>query len=288
MSANPHFGMRTRSDVVAVKASSAEVDERYRVDAVGRAMLLLLELTSIERPARLRELTERLGWNKTTIFRLVRTLEEFGAVREIEGQGFVLGPALIGVGQAAIRALQLPAVARPHLQRLHDLVGETVNLAVLSGSEIVIAERVEGRDILGLRIGLGSTLPSYCTSVGLVLLAGLDDAEVQHRLAGVDLEARGPKTLSSMSDLLKRLEKVRGQGYALNDEELAVGHRAAAAPVLGHDGRVIAAINVSVPSARKSRKELIDDLVPKLRDAAADISHDLGASVEIAHGGRTA
>ena len=261
--------------------ATVEADERYRVDAVGRAMELLLALTSFERPIRLRELTEHLGWNKTTIFRLVRTLEEFGAVRELEGQGYVLGPALISVGQAAIRALRLPAVARPHLQRLHDLVGETVNLAVLSGNQIVIAERVEGRDILGLRIGLGSTLPSYCTSVGLVLLAGLDDAEVRQRLAGVDLEARGPKTISTMSDLFKRLEKVRGQGYALNDEELAAGHRAAAAPVLAHDGRVVAAINLSVPSARKSLRELIDDLVPRLRDTAADISRDLGASAEI-------
>ena len=98
---------------------------------------------------------------RTTIFRLLRTLEQFGAVREIEGQGYVLRPALISIGQAAIRGLQLSDVALPHMQRLHDSIGETVNLAVLSGREIVIVERLESRDTLGLRIGVGSTLPAY-------------------------------------------------------------------------------------------------------------------------------
>ena len=252
----------------------AEGADRYRVDAVGRAMDLMVALATLDRPVRLKELTTRLGWNKTTIFRLVRTLEEFGAVREIE-QGYVLGPAMISIGQAATRGLKLSDVALPHMRRLHESVGETVNLAVLNGSQIVIAERLESRDILGLRIGIGSTLPAYCTSVGLVLLSGLEDERVQRLYSAAELEARGPKTIRTVPELLKRLDKVRNQAYALNDEELAAGHRAAAAPVMGDDGRVVAAINVSVPSARKSRKELIETLIPALRDAAAAISRDL-------------
>lgn len=228
-------------------------------------------------PARLRDLTERLGWNKTTVFRLVRTLQESGAVREVSPHGYALGPTMIRIGQAALHALQLPVVARPHLERLHSLTGETSNLAILNDDQIVIVQRVEGREILGLQLRSGSVLPSYCTSVGLVLLAGLPDEEVKRRLADCAFEARGPKSIRSMRELTERLSKVRAQGYAINDEELAAGHRAAAAPVLNHEYEIVAAINVSAPLARKSRNELMKELVPVLLEAAQAISAELGA-----------
>lgn len=255
----------------------ASSNDKYRVDAAARAIDLLSALADADAPQRLKDLTDRLGWNKTTVYRLLRTLEERGAVREIPPQGYVLGPRTITIGQAALRALELPQVARPHLQRLHEETGETVNLALLDEDRILIVERVEGKGILGLRLQMGSTLPAYCTSVGLVLLAGLSDEEVRRRLASCAFEPWGPKTIRSMEELLDRLGTVREQGYAINDEELAIGHRAAAAPVWGHDGRVAAAINISVPAARRTRRQLVSELVPMLRGSANSISADLGA-----------
>jgi IclR family transcriptional regulator, pca regulon regulatory protein len=184
---------------------------------------------------------------------------------------------MIRIGQVAVHSLELPAVALPHLQRLHDLGGETVNLAVLHGDQILIVQRVEGTEIIGLQLRSGSVLPAYCTSVGLVLLAGLPDEAVRARFPDTGFEPRGPKSVRSMDELLPRLAKVRAAGYAINDEELAVGHRAAAAPIVNHEQEIVAAINVSAPAARRSRSQLMKELVPVLAESARAISAELGA-----------
>lgn len=255
--------------------------DRYHVDLVWRTIVALRYLATRDRPASLAELTSDLGWSKATVYRMIRTLETAGAVRQIDGAGYLLGPALIPVGQAALRALKLPDLARPHLQWLHDAVHETSNLAVLDDREILIVARVEDRQILGIRLEVGSRLPAYCTSVGHVLLAGLSDAEIARRFEGETFAAHGPQTISSLARLLDRLAEVREQGYALNDEELAVGHRAVAAPVVDWNGEVIAAINVSVPAARISSDEMRDRVVPLLREAARAIGRSLAGASEV-------
>jgi IclR family pca regulon transcriptional regulator len=275
------MGAREKSEVADPVTPSGD---RYRVDAAARAIDLLSVLAEEDAPQRLKDLTDRLGWNKTTIYRLLRTLQERGAVREILQHGYVLGPRTITIGQAALRALELPQIARPHLERLHDDTAETVNLAVLDEDRILIVERVEGKEILGLRLRMGSTLPAYCTSVGLVLLAGLTDEEVRRRLAATRFEPRGPKSMRSTEQVVERLQLLRQQGFAINDEELAAGHRAVAAPVWGHEGKVVAALNISVPAARRSRRDLISKLVPALQATAELISAELGAAPDARYG----
>jgi IclR family pca regulon transcriptional regulator len=260
-----------------IRLANPAVDERYNVEAVARAIELLLAVARLERPVPLRELVERLGWSKPTVYRLLRTLEAHGALRQSANGGYVPGPAMITVGQAALRAVELPAIGHRHLDRLHGELGETVNMAILAGDEIVIADRIEDRQILGLRLNIGSRLPAYCTSVGQVLLAGLDDDEIARRLADCRFDPLGPRTLRSVPGVLQRVDEVRKRGYAINDEELAVGHRAVAAPVVDHEGTTVAAINVSVPVARVAREELVEQMVEPLLRAAAAISNELGA-----------
>jgi IclR family transcriptional regulator, pca regulon regulatory protein len=261
------------------RVANRAVDERYNVEAVGRAIELLLEAARLERPVPLRELVERLGWSKPTVYRLLRTLEAHGALRQSSGGGYVPGPAMITVGQAALRAIEVPAIGHRHLERLHGELGETVNMAILAGDEIVIADRIEDRQILGLRLNVGSRLPAYCTSVGQVLLAGLPDDEIARRLADCRFDPLAPRTLRSIQGILQRVDEVRQRGYAINDEELAVGHRAVAAPVVDHEGNTAVAINVSVPVARVTREELVEQMVEPLLRAARAISEELGAPV---------
>jgi IclR family pca regulon transcriptional regulator len=264
----------------ARRAPAGTIDQRYNIEAVGRAMTLLLEVARLERPVPLRELVGRLGWTKPTTYRLLRTLEAHGALRQVREDGYVPGPAMITIGQAALRAAELPAVAHAHLGRLHGEIGETVNTAILSGDEIVIVDRIEDRQILGLRISLGSRLPAYCTSVGHVLLAGLTDDEIARRLEDCRFDPMGPRTLRSVQGVLQRVRDVRERGYAINDGELAVGHLAVAAPVIDHEGATVAAINVSVPLARVSRDELVAHMVQPLLHAASAISDELGATTD--------
>lgn len=251
---------------------------KYRIDTVDRAMQLLLEMAEHDRPVRLRDLTQRLGWNKTTTYRLVKTLQGRGALIEVGEDGYLLGPTLIALGQAAARNLRSPVTARPFLQALHDEIHETVNLGALAGNEAVILERIEDKTIFGLRLNVGSSVPAYCTSMGLILLSDLDDDELRRRFPGPELKSQGPKSVTTLEELLDRVRDVRDAGYAINDEELAAGHRAVAVPLRDHSGSVSAAINISLPSARMTCEELEETLLPKLRETANRISKAVGAS----------
>jgi IclR family pca regulon transcriptional regulator len=179
----------------------------------------------------------------------------------------------------------LPAVGHPHLERLHGETGETVNTAILAGDEIVIVDRIEDRQILGMRLSIGSRLPAYCTSVGHVLLAGLSEEEIKRCLIDTRFDLLGPQTLRSIQGVVQRVHEVRDRGYAINDGELAVGHLALAAPVVDYRGATVAAINVSVPLVRVSHEELVGTMVKPLLRAARAISLELGAPLDEQPGG---
>jgi len=238
---------------------------------------LLRVLSEVERPLSLGELVERLGASKPSIYRLVRTLIDNGALRELRGEGYTLGPALISIGEAARRATRLPEVARPHMERLRESLGETVVLSMLDGDELVPVARIEVRQILSVSGAVGARLPAYCTSAGHVLLSGLSGDEVRARLAHCTFERRTPNTIASVDELVTALAKVRERGYAINDEQLVVGHRSAATPVRDHGGNVAAALSISVPAARVPRRELIHFATQHLVPTAQALTLDLGA-----------
>ena len=233
-----------------------EIDTRYYVETAARTLALLHAVAESDEPATLGMLVNRLSWSKPAVYRLVRTLDTIGALRQQDGKGYVLGPSMITLGQAALRATRLHDIVRPYLEELAEKVGETVVLAVLDRNEIVYVDRLESDQILIPRTKLGSRLPAYCTSTGQALLAGLPDDEVRRRLRGREFKKVAANTVESIDELLARLDETRRRGYALNDQQLAVGHRAVAAPVRDHRGDAVAAISISVPSARVSLEQL--------------------------------
>jgi IclR family pca regulon transcriptional regulator len=255
-----------------------DIDTRYYVETAARTLALLHAVAESDKPATLGMLVSRLEWSKPAVYRLVRTLEAIGALRQHDGRGYVLGPSMITLGQAALRATNLHDIVRPYLEELAEQVGETVVLAVLDGSEIVYVDRIESDQILIPRTKLGSRLPAYCTSTGQVLLAGLPDEEVRRRMRGRKFKQVAAHTLTSIDELLARLAETRRRGYALNDEELAVGHRAVAAPVRDHRGDAVAAVSISVPSARVSLEQLERFATEALLPVARAASVALGGS----------
>lgn len=255
-----------------------EMDPRYHVETAARTLKLLNAVADMNAPVPLSAIVTKLGWSKPAVYRLVRTLEAMGALRQQDGRGYVLGPALISLGQSALHATRLPEIAHPYLEQLYRQLGETVVLTVLHGDEVSYVDRIEADQVMVPRSNLGSRLPAYCTSTGHVLLAGLPDDEVRRRLAHRTFLAEGPNTISSVDQLLERLAQVRRAGYAINDEELAVGHRAVAAPLRDHTGDVAAAISVSVAAARVSLADLVRFADDALLPIAAAVSAELGAT----------
>jgi IclR family pca regulon transcriptional regulator len=144
---------------------------------------------------------------------------------------------------------------------------EACNAAVLSGEDVVYVARIPGRRILSVALDVGTRLPAYCTSMGRVLLSGLNADEMKTFLADAKIERRTPKTITSRAALGKAIDKAGADGFAIVDEELELGLRSIAVPICDRSGQVVAAINVSTQSARFSVEAMQREILPVLRKA---------------------
>jgi IclR family pca regulon transcriptional regulator len=187
------------------------------------------------------------------------------------------GVRVLTLGTAALRSLDLVEVATPRLQQLGSATGETVNLAVLTGDQVLYLVRLRNSDLVTANIQVGSTLPAVHTSIGKLLLAHLDRADLEARITDASFaRSHGPNAKVSLDELLGELSRIRADGWAMQDEELAFGLRSVAAPVRDASGRVIAGVNLAVPARDWSSRRIVRELRPRVTEAGADISALLG------------
>ena len=254
--------------------------DQYHIEALERG-LSVLEVFSRESPSlSMTEITEHAGLTKSTAFRVIHTLEGLGYLkRDPETKRYRPGLKVLRLGFNALNSLEMGQVAQPYLKALSAQCGETTNMTVRDEKDIVYVVRNKTQQILAVDLRLGSRLPVYCTSMGKAQLIDFSRSELVDLLGEGPYPARGPNTITTLDGLIVELEKVRWQGYAINDEELAAGLRAVAAPVRGYQNEVVAAINVSIPSARASRREMEETLAPMVLQTADEISLVLGTEV---------
>jgi IclR family transcriptional regulator, pca regulon regulatory protein len=244
--------------------------------------LAILSTFEPERPLLgISDLARALGLNRSTTHRYVGTLTALGYLQQDGAtRKYGLGPRVLDLGFSALNSMELPAIARPHLQELSDETGHTVNMAILDGAEIVYVERVRssraGQADIDLDLHVGSRLPAYCTSMGKILLAHLAPEERNRLLDEMRLAKRGPNTVTDRGALVTELDRVRDAGLAVNNEELAYGLRSIAAPIRGRSGQVDAAVNLAVHRTMVSIGDLIERLGPALTRAADEISARMG------------
>jgi IclR family pca regulon transcriptional regulator len=217
---------------------------------------------------------------RPTVRRILITLESLGYVR-IEGRGYALTPRVLELGMTYINALGMWDVARPHMERLVARTNESTSMAQLDGSDIVYVARVAVPKIVTLAVTIGTRFPAPATSMGKVLLAALPPAELAAVLAQQSRSGVIPKWQPSAAELDASLREVRAKGWALADQDLAPGVRSVAAGVRNGDGRVVAAINVTVHAAETSVETLLESHLPLLLRTAADIGHDWALSAAL-------
>lgn len=201
-------------------------------------------------------------------------------MRDSDTRRYRPGIKVLQLGFTAISSLDIRQVARPYLVQLSQQVGETVSLSVLDGMEIVYIDRVRNQQIVGVVLGMGSRLPAHCASMGKAMLAHLPPEELRRRLDRAGLKPRTHKSLVDWAALEDELERVRQQGYAINDEELEIGLRAVAAPIWDSSNQVVAAANITGSAAMLSLERLESELALAVRHTANQISRALGYSAE--------
>lgn len=248
----------------AARRKRASSDLPRPVPAVERAVLVLRALRDGAAPPRLSDLSRALGLSKSTLSALLGTLEHHGLVeRDDASRTYRLGYALLDLGHAVLRGLDLRLIARPHLIRLRDTIGETAVLHVPVERGALIADRVESEHQLKVTAPVGHRLPPFAGAVAKVFLAWGPEDALARLLRGRALPAFTPRSITDPRRYRAELERVRARGYATDREEYLPGVCAASAPVLDVRGRPSATVTVVGYSAR---------LDPRLRAAAAEVA----------------
>jgi IclR family transcriptional regulator, pca regulon regulatory protein len=250
-------------------------DDPDFIEAIARG----LDVIRAFRPGGAMSLTEvatTAGLARPTARRILVTLESLGYVRAREG-GFQLTPRVLELGLTYVQAIGLWDVARPHLEGLVAQTHESSSIAQLDGSDIVYVARVAVPKIITLAVSIGTRFPAPETSLGKVLLAGVGPDELEAVLAEPSRSGVAPRVALDRAALDEELAGVRARGWALTDEQLAAGIRSVAAPLRGADGRVIAAMNVTVHAAETSVDVLLGEHLPRLLATAGEVSGDFAA-----------
>jgi IclR family pca regulon transcriptional regulator len=167
--------------------------------------------------------------SRAAVRRLLITLEQLGYA-EHAGSTYRLRPRILRLGFAALSSNSLPSLAQPILENVTAVLHESCSLSVLDDDEIVYLARSPAQRVMSVGLSIGSRLPAHCTSMGRVLLAALSDSELGAYLKRLQIKALTPKTVKSKAELLKRILRVRSDGYALVNEELELGLRSIAVP----------------------------------------------------------
>lgn len=251
--------------------------ERYRIGALAKGLAILRAVAEAEEPLSASQIAEYGALNTVTAYRFLTTLQGEGYLEQDPfTKRYSLTPKVLELGFRYLNGLGFIERAEPFLRRLAQQTGETTNMAVLDETEIVFVARVASRSLFSINIQIGSRLPACFSAMGQVLLAALDRTEVLRRISGIEFNpptGRGPQTAQ---DLISILRHVSRKGHAINDQDLEIGIRSAAAPVCTESGAIVASINIAVPATRVSKSQLKTSLVPLLMSTAHDISRALG------------
>jgi IclR family transcriptional regulator, pca regulon regulatory protein len=243
------------------------------IEALARGLEVVTAFRPGQEALTLAELSAATGLARPTVRRILLTLAELGYVRA-EGGRYALTPRVLDLGTAYVGSQGLWEVARPHLVALSERTGESCSMAQLDGSDIVYVARAAVPKIVGLSVQIGTRFPALQTSLGKVLLAELSREELEAVLA--EPTRSGLTTLwhPTPAERDAELREVHARGWALTDQQLALGIRSVAAPV--RDGeRVVAAVNVNTHAAETSLEELVEQHLPLLLRTAGDIGADL-------------
>lgn len=260
--------------IAAARASQDDTldphSSKDRTSTVARVVAVLSVLGPDEPGVSLSEIARRTGLPKATVHRLVHQLVSFDLV-DLSPSGVRVGMRLFELGQLARGPRDVRDVAIPHLGDLHEASGHTVHLVVPSAHEVLYVHKIENGRSPSVGSRVGGRMPMHCTAVGKALLAHADP-DVRDAVLSTPLHRLTARTIIAPGLLARQLRQIRATGIAEEREESAPGIVCVAAPVLDADGRAVAAVSITGPSASTSTYRM----APAVRTAALGISRSLG------------
>ena len=248
------------------------------VGVVTKVLRILETLHEAPAGLQLKDVALQTSINKSTAYRFLAHLEHEGYVfRDVTG-AYAIGVRLARLASGTSYQTTLRKISRPILQQLWKATGETVNLAVMDGREVLYLDVMESSHTFRLVSQVGLRRPVYCTALGKVMLAFIPEEEQQYFFEGMTFERFTPHTLKGAAQLRKEFASIRQRGYSIDNEEAYLGSRCIGAPIFESSGKIAAALSVSGPTTRVTR-EKITAFAAAARNAAMAVSRRLGYSI---------
>ena len=250
-------------------------NDRYTINTIEKA-LDLLELLAEKESLNLLELAELTNRPKSSLFRIITTLENRGYITRSESNDkYCLGIKILDLSKKFLESNNIRHAALAEMNGLLDKYGESVNLGILKDGEITYVEVLEGTHQLRFKDEVGSKAPFHATAMGKVILAYLSDEEMNQFLQQENMAAFTPYTIVNLAELKKQLPEIKKVGYAVDTQENVLGVKCIAAPIFNMYGKVDAAISLS-GTIHRINDGNIDAISKDVVFAAKNISRKMG------------
>ncbi|MGD8587847.1 MAG: IclR family transcriptional regulator [Chromatiales bacterium] len=241
------------------------------IQVIDRAATLLDTIAQSEGPVSLKVLSAETGLHPSTAFRILGSLGEVGFVERDSAGHYQLGRKLLKLAGRVRRGIDIREEARDIMRELRDQVGETVNLTVREGDEVIYVERISARRMMRVEQVVGSRAPLHVTAVGKLMLGELGDEFVRAYADRTGLLAFTPHTITSIGKLLHEVHAVSVEHFAFDNQEAEEGVGCIGSLIYDNSGKVVGGLSISAPIERRS-----DAWIPLVQDAARRISERLG------------
>ncbi len=253
------------------------MEGKYNIPVLGKTFDIIKKIADHPDGISFINLVRSLEQPKTTVFRILHTLEKQNWI-EKKGELYFLGFMFIHYGLLTLSRRDLRNIARPYMQKISDTLQVTSHVTVLSGKQSMILEVIDTPHHIKPSSVAGALLPLYCTSHGKVLLAFSVSEPLDEFLEGIELEKRTDNTITSVSALKQELEEIRSRGYGMDNLEYFSDIRCLAVPLFGHNNECIGALGITA-TAVSFPETLIKDYAGMVMESAKAISRQMGAVI---------
>ena len=248
-----------------------------RIKSLEKCIAILTCISRNPNNLSLEEITKLTNLKKTTCFRLLKSMKDLGLIEMIfSTKRYTLGPKIISLGLSGLSKLDLHKIALPFLKRLSEETGETVNLSILDGTDILFIERIRSEYIFNINLKVGDRLPAIRTSQGKVILSYLSTKEINSIIKKIYKDLDSKEYDNVFGKLNEEFEMVRRIGFYYSDGELEKGLCGIAAPIFNHEKKVVAAINVAYGKARHDEETIVAHFSECVMKTSKEISEKLG------------
>ncbi len=246
----------------------------YRIASLEKG-IKVLELLAQHGELSVSEAAKLMDTNRAGSHRFISTLKDLGYVEQNANSKYQPTLKIMRLATKVANQFEIRRVAKPYMHRLSMMFKETINLGFFKNQEIIHIDKIDSLEVLRMDSALGDKAPAYCTGLGKAILAFLPEHELEHYLEHTEFKQLVPNTITDKDEFRSELERVRLNGYAIDDEEMTIGLSCIAVPIFDHNSYPAYAISVSGPSMRLNHRTL-EEIKKTILNASSELSHLMG------------